>query len=137
MALELEGGVVVTKCPVYVKAVSVLLVLALLFPSASVLAQSYDPDDELPVPTKLEKVMTKLGRGFCNLFLGLAEIPVTWDAKLKQGKPLSYLLTVAPVLGTTRAVVRMGVGVYEIGTFAWPTNKEKNFEAIIEPEYIF
>jgi len=128
---------VARKRRVWIKGICALAVISLTVSSASVFAQSYDPDDELPVPTKLEKVMTKLGRGLSNLFLGVAEIPVTWDAKLKRGKPLSYLLTVAPVMGTTRAVMRMGIGVYEIATFAWPTNKQKNFEAILEPEYIF
>lgn len=123
--------------PIWVKGIVVLVLVTLVCPSVPIWSQSYDPHDELPVPTRLEKVMTKLGRGLSNLFFGWVEIPKTWDAKMKQGKPLSYLLTVAPVLGTARAAMRTGVGVYEMSTCAWATNKEKNYEAILEPEYIF
>lgn len=101
-----------------------------------VLAQSYDPYDELPKPTGMEKALTKLGRGFSNVMLGWAEVPVTFDKKLKEGKPLGYLLGVVPVLGTARALMRTGTGVFEVVTFPF-SDRDVNYEAILEPEYIF
>ena len=113
-----------------------LLAAVLVFDTTAVLAQSYDPDQTIPKPTMLEKRLTKLGRGISNILFGWAEIPLTVDQKLKAGKPLAYLIGVAPVLGTTRAFMRTGVGIYEIVTFA--TSKSSvNYEAILEPEYIF
>lgn len=99
-------------------------------------AQSYDPDQDIPQPTKLEKRINKLGRGLSNIIFGWTEIPITFDQRLKAGKPLTYLLTTAPVLGATRAVMRTGVGVYEIFTFP-VSGGEVNYEAILEPEYLF
>jgi len=99
-------------------------------------AQTYDPDVDLPKPTALEKTLTKLGRGLSNIMLGWAEIPVTFDKNLKKGKPLGYLIGVAPVMGTARAVMRTGTGFYEAVTFP-VTDKAVNYEAVLEPEYIF
>lgn len=99
-------------------------------------AQTYDPDVDLPKPTALEKTLTKLGRGLSNIMLGWAEIPVTFDRNLKKGKPLGYLIGVAPVLGTARAVMRTGTGFYEAVTFPM-TDKAVNYAAVLEPEYIF
>src|SRR5690606_4492047 len=93
--------------------VATVLVAATVAWAAPVAAQHYDPTQEIPNPTGIEKSMTKLGRGLSNVLLGWAEIPVTFDTKLKQGKPLGYLLGVVPVLGTTRAVMRTGTGVFE------------------------
>ncbi len=107
----------------------------MLIPAVS-WSQSYDPDDEIRPPTGFEKRLTKLGRGLSNVLLGWAEIPVTFDRKLKEGKPLGYLLGVVPVLGTTRAVLRTGTGVYEMFTFP-VSDKEVNFDPVLEPEYIF
>ena len=80
--------------------------------------------------------LTKLGRGLSNVLLGWAEIPVTFDQKLKEGKPLGYLVGVVPVLGTTRALLRTGTGVFEMFTFP-SSDLEVNFAPILEPEYIF
>ncbi len=95
-----------------------------------------DPVEELPRPTGFEKSLTKLGRGLSNVMLGWAEIPVTFDRKYKDGKPLAYLLGVVPVLGTARALLRTSTGVYEMVTFPF-TDKSINYEAMLEPEYIF
>ena len=99
-------------------------------------AQSYDPTEDLPKPTKTEKILTKLGRGLSNILFGWAEIPVTFDRKLKEGKPLAYLFGVVPVLGTARAFMRTGTGVYEVFTFPF-SDPKVSFEALLEPEYIF
>jgi putative exosortase-associated protein (TIGR04073 family) len=99
-------------------------------------AQHYDPTQEIQNPTGLEKSMTKLGRGLSNVLFGWAEIPVTFDEKLKQGKSLQYLIGVVPVLGTTRAVMRTGTGVFEMVTFPF-SDRDVNYEAVLQPEYLF
>jgi putative exosortase-associated protein (TIGR04073 family) len=117
-------------------AIAVMMTMTLLMQTAPVLAQAYDPLDDLPKPTVFEKTLTKVGRGLSNIMFGWAEIPLTFDTKLKQGKGLAYLLGVVPVLGTGKAIMRTGVGIYEVFTFPY-TKEGQNFEAILEPEYIF
>ncbi|MFP6582220.1 MAG: exosortase system-associated protein, TIGR04073 family, partial [Candidatus Hydrogenedentota bacterium] len=78
----------------------------------------------------------KLGRGLSNILFGWSEIPVTWDRKMKQGKGLTYLLSTAPVMGAVRAFMRTGIGVYEVFTFPVDTG-DRNYEPILEPEYLF
>lgn len=116
--------------------VAALVIVALAFQVSPVFAQVYDPETDLPKTTGLEKRMTKLGRGLSNVMLGWAEIPKTFDEKLKQGKPLAYLLGVVPVLGTTRAVMRTSTGIFEAVSFPF-SDRDVNFEAVLEPEYIF
>jgi putative exosortase-associated protein (TIGR04073 family) len=100
------------------------------------LSQNYDPDYDLPKPTGLEKSLTKLGRGLSNIMFGWAELPVTFDEKLKEGKPLAYLLGVVPVLGTARALIRTSTGVFEAVSFPF-SDQDVNYNAVLEPEYIF
>ncbi len=120
----------------FIAVVAVLVAVSFVFGAKPVRAQDYDPVLDLPVKTKFEKSMTKLGRGFSNILFGWAEIPVTFDKKVKEGKPLAYLLGVAPVLGTAKAVIRTGTGVFEAVTF--PSSPAKvNYEPLINPEYIF
>ena len=119
-----------------VTALAVMLVAAVLLQAAPAVAQVYDPDEDLPKPTGLEKALTKLGRGLSNVLFGWAEIPLTFDKKLKRDKPLAYLVGVSPVLGTARALMRTGAGVFEVVTFPF-TDKDVNYEAVLEPEYIF
>lgn len=133
---EMEDDPVGMIKPTWAKAIVAALVVALLMPTAVVWAQSYDPDDELKPPTGFERSLTKLGRGVSNILFGWAEVPVTFDAKLKQGKPLAYLLGVVPVLGGARAVMRTATGVFEVVTFPI-SDREVNYEAVLEPEYIF
>lgn len=121
---------------VWVTCVAMAVAVAIGLSGGLALAQSYDPDQTVPKPTEMEKRLTKLGRGLSNIMFSWAEIPLTFDRKLKRGKPLAYLLGVVPVLGTTRAVMRLGIGVKEVITF--PSSKsEVNYEALLEPEYIF
>jgi len=119
-----------------ITATAVMLIGTMVLASAPVMAQSYDPTEDMPRQTGIEKALTKLGRGLSNIMLGWAEIPVTFDQKLKQGKPLGYLLGVAPVLGAARAVMRTSTGVYEVVTFPF-SDREVNYDAVLEPEYIF
>jgi hypothetical protein len=55
---------------------------------------------------------------------------------MKQGKPLGYLLGVVPVLGTARALMRTSTGMFEVVTFPF-SDRDVNYEAVLEPEYIF
>ena len=120
-----------------VAAIALALIAGLaVVQAAPVAAQIYDPDVDLPKPTGLEKRMTKLGRGISNVVWGWAEIPLTFDKKLKEGKPFTYLFGVAPVLGTARAIMRTSTGVFEVVTFPF-SDKDVNFDAVLEPEYIF
>ena len=120
----------------FVTTIGVVLLTALLLQTVPAGAQLYDPDKDLPKPTGMEKSLTKLGRGLSNVLLGWAEIPVTFDKKYKEGKPLGYLIGVAPVLGTARAFMRTGTGVFEMVTFPF-SDRDVNFEAVLEPEFIF
>jgi putative exosortase-associated protein (TIGR04073 family) len=115
--------------------VAMLLVAALVVVVLPADGQLYDPTIDLPQPTVIEKSLTKLGRGISNILFGWTEIPLSFDRNLKKGKPFTYLVTVAPVLGTAKAVIRTGTGVFEIVTF--PRAGTRNYEAILEPEYLF
>ena len=119
-----------------VQGVAIVLMAAVVCAVLPVQAQSYDPDQEIIPPTGFEKRLTKLGRGLSNILFGWTEIPITFDEKLKAGKPLQYLLGVAPVIGTTRAVLRTSIGVFEMVTFPY-SDLEVNYEPILEPEYLF
>ena len=122
----------------WARVIAIAIIVAMAAPAAHIFAEplTYDPDNEIPAPTGVEKALTKLGRGLSNVVLGWAEIPVTWDKKLKEGKPLGYLVGVAPVLGTGRAVMRTGTGVFEIATFPF-SDRDVNYDAILEPDYVF
>lgn len=116
--------------------VSLFLMSIFLLEPLTAFAQEYNPDEDLPKPTRFEKSLTKLGRGLSNIMFGWAEIPLTFDRKLKEGKPFGYLFGVVPVLGTARAIMRTGTGVFEVVTFP-VTDKEINYEPILEPEFLF
>ncbi|MGC8739094.1 MAG: exosortase system-associated protein, TIGR04073 family [Candidatus Hydrogenedens sp.] len=120
----------------YKKVILLMLLFSLFVQPILVFAQEYNPDEDLPKPTRFEKSLTKLGRGLSNIMFGWAEIPLTFDKKLKEGKPFGYLFGVVPVLGTARAVMRTGTGVFEAVTFP-VTDKEVNFQPILEPEFLF
>ena len=120
----------------WVIALAVIAIAAVILQAAPVLAQAFDPGEDIPKQTGVEKALTKLGRGLSNVFLGWAEIPVTFDKKLKQGKPFGYVFGVAPVLGFGRAVMRTTTGVFEVFSFPF-SDRDVNYEAILEPEFIF
>ena len=125
-----------TKHLIMRSGIAVLLVGVMLFQVSPVSAQLYNPELDLPKPTGIEKSLTKLGRGVSNVLFGWAEIPVTFDKKYKEGKPLAYLLGVVPVLGGARAIMRTSTGVFEMVSFPF-TDKAVNYDAVLEPEYIF
>ena len=134
--MKREGVSLSTREKSATRLVVAALITAMCIGSGVALAQSYDPDQTIPKPTKLQMRLNKLGRGVTNILFGWAEIPLTFDKKLKQGRSLSYLLGAVPVLGTAKAVMRTGAGVYEVLTFP-ATKKGLNYGPILEPEYIF
>lgn len=130
MALVIAATVFVQMAPAWAQTSDLAIELYQSGPVYS------DPYGELPRPTGFEKALTKLGRGVSNVLLGWAEIPVAFDNGVKHGKPLGYLVGVAPVLGTARALMRTGSGVFEVVTFPF-SDRDVNYEPIIEPAYIF
>jgi len=133
----------------WLAALTMVLAATFLLQSAPVLAQGtdfvvptyqsgpiYDPYGELPQPTGIEKALTKLGRGISNVLLGWAEVPMAFHRGVQRQKPLGYLLGVAPVMGTARAFMRTTTGVFEMATFPF-SDREVNYEPILEPEFIF
>ena len=98
------------------RVLAVCLAAMFLFEGGVALAQSYDPDQDIPRPTMLQKRLNKLGRGLANVVFGWTEIPLTWHRQIIAQKPLTHIITTGTVMGTTRAGMRMGVGVYEIVT---------------------
>ncbi len=120
-------------CAVAMLVAGGLLAAGFVFPAQ---AQLYNPDLDLPQPTGMERSLTKLGRGISNILFGWAEVPMTFDRNLKRGKPLGYLVGVAPVLGAGRAVMRTGTGVFETVTFPF-SDRDVNYEAVLEPEFLF
>jgi len=135
---KFDGGPKGMNKTVWLRVIAVVLMAALVLPVTAIGQDrlTYDPMDEIPAATGVERALTKLGRGLSNIMLGWAEIPVTFDRKLKEGKPLGYLLGVVPVLGTARAVMRTSTGVFEAVTFPF-TDRDVNYEAILEPEFLF
>ncbi len=125
-----------TKKHVGVALIAVALIGAVILSTAPVTAQSYDPTEDIPRETGLQKALTKLGRGLSNIMLGWAEIPVAMDRSIKQGKPFGHLIGVAPVMGTARALMRTSTGVFEVFSFPF-TDRNVNYEAVLEPEFIF
>lgn len=119
-----------------IRTIAIAVIASFALNGGLAFAQSYDPDQAPPKSTLMEKRLNKFGRGLTNFFLGWTEIPITWEQKRAGGKPLSYLLITAPLVGTVKAFIRMGIGVKEVVTFR-RTKDDLNYEAIIEPEYIF
>ena len=121
--------------------VMILALAAGMFPLGTPQASAqrvevYDPYGELPRPTVVEGALNKLGRGLSNVLFGWAEIPVTFDEKLQQGRPLSHLLGAVPVIGTGRALMRTSTGVFEMVTFP-VSDRDVNYGPILEPEFVF
>jgi putative exosortase-associated protein (TIGR04073 family) len=121
---------------VWVKTIGLVVVLGVAFGPVAGWAQSYDPDQDIPKPTKTQKRAEKLGRGLTNVFFGWSEVPATWVKHVHQGKGLSHLLIASPIIGFTKAFIRTGVGVYEVVTFP-ASGRDGKYGPILEPEYIF
>ena len=89
----------------------------------------------LIVPTaSAQSSARKLIRGTVNLLTGWIEIPkniykITVEEDIKSG------LTLGLSAGIGMFVIRTGTGVYEIVTFPLPV--PENYQAILEPEFVF
>ena len=113
-----------------------LFLAAVMLVSPVATAQSYDPEQDVPHPTKIQKRVEKMGRGLSNILFGWAEIPLAWDRGIRQKRPLTQILTHGTIVGTTKFFMRLGLGVYEFFGF-WHEHKEVGYEPMLEPEYLF
>ncbi len=113
-----------------------LLVIASMIVSPIAAAQSYDPDQDVPHPTKFQKRLEKMGRGLSNILFGWAEIPLAWDRSIRQGRPLTQVLAHGTIVGTTKFFMRFGIGIYEFFGF-WSQEEKIGYDPMIEPEYLF
>jgi putative exosortase-associated protein (TIGR04073 family) len=104
--------------------------------AAVAVPQSYDPDQDLPKPTKWEKRIQKLGRGLSNVLFGWSEIPLAWHRQIQLERPFTQIVTHGTVVGTSRFLIRTGLGIYETFSF-YTSSKERKYDPMIEPEYLF
>lgn len=121
---------------VHSKAIALVLVACVFLAGGFVYGQAYDPSQELPKPTVMQKRLEKLGRGLSNILFGWTEIPLTWHRHVQLQRPLTEIVTTGTVKGTTKAFMRTGTGVYELFTF-YVRNPSGTYEPILEPEYLF
>lgn len=64
----------------------------------------------------------KLSRSLANLAYGVTEYPTTWS-KVERQDGVNAAGASMVVEGTTRTVVRVGYGLYELVTFPFPSYK--------------
>ena len=96
------------------KALLCLAAISLL--SATALADIQDPPANDHGPTR------KLGRGLANVIWGGAELFIN-PAEINEREGNAAAWTYGPVKGVGRRFFRMGVGMWEIATFPFATNK--------------
>jgi putative exosortase-associated protein (TIGR04073 family) len=93
-----------------------------------------DVSSEAPSKSYYSKAGTKLKRGLSNLSLGWFEVPGgVSDIGEKHG--VGAAATWGLLHGIGKAVQRTAVGVFEVITF--PVGLPKNFEPILEPEFLY
>lgn len=92
-----------------------LLALFLAAPVAQADIQAPPMSDQGPT--------RKLGRGLSNVILAPAELFET--VRLVNASEGNDAIGFGAVKGVGRTLARVGVGVWEILTFPWPTNKGK------------
>jgi putative exosortase-associated protein (TIGR04073 family) len=119
----------------FAKVVALVMIAAVLV-TGFASAQSYDPDQDVPHPTKFQKRLDKMSRGLSNILFGWAEIPLAWDRGIQHGQPLTKILTHGTIVGTTKFFMRLGIGVYEFFGF-WAENPNGTYDPMIQPEYLF
>ena len=113
-----------------------VFVACVILAGATAAPQSYDPDQDLPKPTVWQKRLEKLGRGVSNILFGWSEIPIAWNQQIVQQRPLTEILTHGTIVGTSRFLMRTGIGVYETVSF-FTSSKKRKYEPFLEPEYLF
>jgi putative exosortase-associated protein (TIGR04073 family) len=77
----------------------------------------------------------KLVRGLANTFLGVLEIPRNIHNTTQAENSLLEGWTVGLGKGLGQAVLRTGVGLYEVVTFPFPI--PEGYRPIIEPEFVW
>jgi putative exosortase-associated protein (TIGR04073 family) len=95
---------------------TLLTLVALTGLSSLALADIHDPPMNDQGPTR------KLGRGLANIIWGVTEIVQT-PAEINDREGNSAAVTYGVVRGFGRFFVRLGMGVYEVSTFPFPTTK--------------
>ncbi|HBF35281.1 TPA: hypothetical protein DDW35_12040 [Candidatus Sumerlaeota bacterium] len=83
---------------------------------------------------EVNSMATKLARGTCNLFGGWLELPRQIGKSMKGNDPVTGTV-LGTVKGAAWTVARTTTGAFEVITFPFPL--PKNYEPIIQPEYIF
>ncbi|MDD5669919.1 MAG: exosortase system-associated protein, TIGR04073 family [Candidatus Omnitrophica bacterium] len=87
-----------------------------------------------------DDALRKLGRGITNAVFGSAEIPAEIfrtkeKSEMEGGGKEGGNLVVGTLKGLFKAVVRTGVGVYEVATFLIPV--PSRYKPVVEPEFLF
>jgi putative exosortase-associated protein (TIGR04073 family) len=77
----------------------------------------------------------KLVRGLANTFLGFLEIPRNIHNTTQAENSLLEGWTIGLGKGLGQAVLRTGVGLYEIVTFPFPI--PEGYRPIVEPEFVW
>ncbi len=99
--------------------ISITLILSLL------ISPGYASAEEGP--------FSKLGRGLANTFTGWTDIFRTVGEKADNANADVTEGFAGASEGFVRAGMRTMVGIYEVGTFPFPT--QENYEPIISPKY--
>ncbi len=83
--------------------------------------QSLQADIQDP-PMLRQGPVRKLGRGIANISSGFTEVYASMDQVI-ESEGSSAFLTYGLVRGVARTLTRFGVGVFEVVTFPFPTNR--------------
>ena len=81
----------------------------------------------------IDKMFHKLGRGVVNIFTGWIEVPKNIAQEWRKTDPFTGTV-VGLIKGIGWGVARTFAGFYEVISFPFPV--PKNYEAIMEPEFI-
>ncbi|MEN6625094.1 MAG: exosortase system-associated protein, TIGR04073 family [Candidatus Sumerlaeia bacterium] len=76
----------------------------------------------------------KFARGFANVLLCPAEIPNQMFQEAYKTSPVTGMI-VGLFKGVAKGGARLGVGVWEMATFYFPSYN--NYQPIVEPEVVF
>jgi len=112
--IALGGSGTIAWRSFFMKTLLTLVVLAGL--SSLALADIHDPPLNDQGPTR------KLGRGLANMLFGVTEIVQT-PAEINEREGNSAAASYGVVRGFGRFFVRLGMGVYEVATFPFPTTR--------------
>ena len=77
-----------------------------------------------------DRTARKLGRGLANVITSPVEVPINIDRKLEESGPAAGL-SYGTVRGVGRCLARIGVGVFEVLSFPFPSR------VFMQPEFLF